>query len=66
MKILFIINGIYNKERKFKKKNQTALHWAAKKNYKDIGDILIKNGADINAKNSHYLNMISFFCNNKI
>ena len=28
--------------------NQTALHWAAKRNHKDIVDLLIDNGANVN------------------
>ena len=27
---------------------QTALHWAAKRNYKDIIELLVQNGANVN------------------
>ena len=32
----------------------TELHFAALKNYRDIGETLIKNGADVNAKDHSY------------
>ena len=31
-------------------KNRTLLHYAAERNFKEIGEVLIANGADINAK----------------
>ena len=40
------------------KKNYTPLHFAAEKNSKEIGEILISKGADINAKDINYQNMI--------
>ena len=58
MKILFLIKGISNKLRKLNKKNKTPLHYAAEKNSKEIGEILISKGADINAKDMIDLNMI--------
>ena len=38
-------------------KNKRPLHYAAEKNSKDIGELLISKGADINAKDIIYLNM---------
>ena len=38
----------------FNMKNMTPLHIAAEKNYKEIGEILISKGADINAKDIIY------------
>ena len=35
-------------------KNQTPLHWAAAYNRKEIGEVLISKGADINAKDIIY------------
>ena len=43
------------------KKNKTPLHYAAKKNSKEIGEILISKGADVNAKDINYQNMIILF-----
>ena len=34
------------------------IHYAAEKNSKEIGEILITNGADINAKDMKYQTMI--------
>ena len=42
-------------------KNETPLHYAAKKNSKEIGELLISKGADINARDSIYLNIIIEF-----
>ena len=56
-----VINGIKIKLREFHKKNCTALHYAAENNSKEIGEILISNGADINAINFIHLNIIVFF-----
>ena len=39
------------------KKNQTPLHYAAKINSKEIGEVLISKGADINAKDIIYQNI---------
>ena len=35
---------------KIKKLYETALHWAAKRNFDDVAQILIENGADVDAK----------------
>ena len=43
--------------------NKTPLHIAAEKNSKEIGETLISNGADINAKDIIYLNIIILFLN---
>ena len=43
-------------------KNKTPLHYATENNSKEIGELLISKGADINAKNILYLNIkILFF-----
>ena len=42
-------------------KNYTLLHIAACNNSKDMIEILISKGADINAKNIIYLNIIILF-----
>ena len=39
-------------------KNETPLHYAAFNDSKEIGELLISKGADINAKNIIYLNII--------
>ena len=39
------------------KKNRTPLHSAAEKNSKEIGEILISKGADINSKDIIYSNI---------
>ena len=42
-------------------KNRTPLHIAAIHNSKEIGEILISKGADINAKARHSQNIRTFF-----
>ena len=37
-------------KRNLNHKNETPLHYAAKKNSKEIGELLIANGADINER----------------
>ena len=59
--ILFLINIILNKSKKLNQKNETPLHYALEKNSKEIGEVLISKGADINAKDIIYLNMIILF-----
>ena len=46
------------KERNLNKNNYTPLHEAAYKDSNKIGEILISKGADINAKDIIYQNMI--------
>ena len=48
------------------KKNRTPLHIAAYYNSKEIGELLISKGANINAKNMIYLNIIILFLINLI
>ena len=43
------------------KKNQTPLHWAASWNSKEVGEILISKGTDINAKDINYQNIVKLF-----
>ena len=43
------------------KKNQTPLHYAAQNNSKEIGELLISKGADINAKDINYQNIRILF-----
>jgi len=50
MVILFLSTLIVIKKRKLYHKNKTPLHYAAEKNYKDIGEYLISKGVDINTK----------------
>ena len=50
-----IINNIQNQKR------LTPLHYSAKYNSKEIGELLISKGADINAKDIIYLNLILLF-----
>ena len=60
--LLILINGVfYNKKWKLNLKNFTPLHCAAEKNSKEIGEILISKGADINAKDIIYLNILILF-----
>ena len=46
--------------------NKTLLHLATEKNLKEIGEILISKGADINATDIIYLNLIILFLMNGI
>ena len=55
------MNGIYDKTRKLNQKNQTALHIAAKNNLREMGQLLISKGADINAKDIFYPNIVILF-----
>ena len=50
-----------NKVRKLNYQNKTPLHYAALNNSKEIGEVLISKGADINAKDSIYLNKTLLF-----
>ena len=56
---LLILKGFINKVQK--KKGLTPLQYAAKKNSKEIGEILISKGADINAKGIINLNILIAF-----
>ena len=47
-------------------KNTTPLHYAAETNSKEMIEILISKGADINAKDIIYLNMIILYLINII
>ena len=53
---------ISNKLERLKKMNKTLLHIAAKQNLREIGEILISKGVDINAKdiNSSYIILFIF------
>ena len=42
-------------------KKKTPLHYAAENNSKEIGEILISKGVDINAKDIIYLTIIILF-----
>ena len=66
IEILFLINLLYNKERKLNQKNKTPLHFAALKDSKEIGEILISKGANINAIDIIYINIIILFLINII
>ena len=48
------------------KKNWTPLHIAAQYNSKEIGELLISKGADINAKDIIYQNILILFLINII
>ena len=47
-------------KRRLNKKKKTPLHIAAEKNWKEIGELLISKGADINAKDINYQNIKMF------
>ena len=55
---MLFINLILEKLTKLNEKNWTPLHSAAKNNSKEIGELLISKGADINAIDIIYLNKI--------
>ena len=61
IRTLFLIKIILNKSQKLNKKNKTPLHIALEKNSKEIGEILISKGADINAIDIVYLNIKILF-----
>ena len=50
-----------NKSQKLNKKNNTPLHIAAEKNSEEIGELLISKGANINAIDIIYLNILILF-----
>ena len=64
--ILFWIKIVYHKQKKFNTKNQVPLHYAAYNNSRNIGELLISKGADINAKDIIYLNLKKWFLINII
>ena len=61
IKIFYLFKMLENKLGEFNKKNKTPLHYAAEKNSKEIGELLISKGADMNAKDIIYLNIIILF-----
>ena len=56
-----LINLIFQKSRKLTKKDFTPLHFAALNNSKEMIELLILKGADINAKDIIYLNIKILF-----
>ena len=54
IKLEFLIKILLNQWRKLNKKNKTPLHITAFKNSKEIGELLISKGADINAIDNIY------------
>ena len=61
--ILFLIKKIWNKLRKLNQNNKTPLHYAAEKNSKEIGELLISKRTNINAKDIIYQNIIIIVLN---
>ena len=61
MVLFFLMKTILNKEKQLNKKNETPLHYAADNNAKEIGEILISRGADLNAKDIIYRNITILF-----
>ena len=61
-----LINMLSNKLKELSQKNRTPLHFAAEKNSKEIGQLLISKGADINAIDIIYLNILILFLINRI
>ena len=60
-------NAKYENDSNYKSDSQfTKLHFAALKNLKEIGEVLISKGADIHAKDLIYLNIIILFLINGI
>ena len=57
----FFIKIIEKKSRKFKNKNLTPLHYAAKFNSKEVFELLISMGANINAKDDNFQILIIIF-----
>ena len=56
--ILFLIRTINNLWKQFHMKNQTPLHSAALNNSKEMSELLISKGADINAIDIIYRNFL--------
>ena len=52
--------------RKWNHKYETALHIAAENNSKEIGELLLIKGADIDAKNIIYQTLLLLFVNKRI
>ena len=52
--LIFLVKIIINSKRWFHKENDIPLHYAAMNNSKEIGELLISKGADINAKDIIY------------
>ena len=62
--LLFFINQMKYKRRILPKKNLSLLHYVARFNLKEVGEILISKGADINAQNIIYgIILIKFLIN---
>ena len=55
---LFFIKIYFNRKRKLNDKNWTPLHFAAMNNSREIEEILLLKGADINTRDIIYQNFI--------
>ena len=62
----FEIILIFLKKQKLNQKNKTPLHYAAEKDSKEIGQVLISKDVDINTKDIIYLNIKILFLSNLI
>ena len=53
---------IFNdEERKSSYKNETPFHYVAMNNAKEMGELLISKGENLNVKDNHYQNKLIFF-----
>ena len=58
---IFFITIIWNDKRNLNQKKKTALHIALENSSIEIAELLISKGADINAIDIIYLNLITLF-----
>ena len=60
--LLFSMKRILNRERKYHHKNEMPIHYTIDNNSRDMLELLISKGADINAKDIvyHIINVIFF------
>ena len=61
IKILFLMKRIYYRKRQFIYRNKTPLHWVVYYNSREIGELLLSKGADVNVYDIDFQNVTIIF-----